>query len=491
MFLVTSKAVVALLFCSSFTLAAVEEENFKNPVCVQIGASISSSSDVYYPGHPLYIKGVSHWASSSSQVAKCVVEPGTATDIGIILGILGKNRTPFAVKGGGHATNPTYSSTTGVHISIYRFSKVLYNKGSQTADIGAGLIWDDVYAALEPYGVNVVGGRVSGVGVAGVILGGGYSWKTNQHGLIVDTVTAFELVKPDGKVVTVTKASDSRLFSGLKGIVTKFTMRTFPQTKVWGGMILVGTENIAKVTAATAAFSSKVTDPKAGLITAYNFGLASSPFQDFRNPQISLLLFYDGPNPPRGIFDAFMTIPSLLNDVSTKTFASLIKGFPTDSTLDNRSIFCSLSVLSLTPSFLNAVLNETNYWGAKLTPKSGAFISYATEPFLPSIYSHNKDSTAFPPVRSKGFLPVNIFYSWTNRAFDEEFYKAARASATALSNAAKAEGQSVLGLPVYPNYAMFDTPLENMYGSNLPTLRSLKSQVDPQNVMALAGGWKF
>jgi FAD/FMN-containing dehydrogenase len=62
---------------------------------------------------------------------------------------------------------------------MYRFSQVVYNAGCQTADIGAGLIWDDVYAALEPYGVNIVGGRVSGVGVAGVILGGGsfhYLW---------------------------------------------------------------------------------------------------------------------------------------------------------------------------------------------------------------------------------------------------------------------------------------------------------------------------
>ena len=61
-----------------------------------------------------------------------------------------------------------------------RFSDVVYNSGSQTVDIGPGLIWDDVYAALEPHGVNVVGGRVSGIGVAGLTLGGGsfcyYLW---------------------------------------------------------------------------------------------------------------------------------------------------------------------------------------------------------------------------------------------------------------------------------------------------------------------------
>jgi FAD/FMN-containing dehydrogenase len=54
-----------------------------------------------------------------------------------------------------------------------RFNLVQYSAASQTAEIGAGLVWDDVYAALEPHGVSVVGGRVSGVGVAGFTLGGG------------------------------------------------------------------------------------------------------------------------------------------------------------------------------------------------------------------------------------------------------------------------------------------------------------------------------
>ena len=54
-----------------------------------------------------------------------------------------------------------------------RFSGVTYDATSQTVDVGSGLVWDDVYAALEPLGVNVVGGRVTGVGVAGFTLGGG------------------------------------------------------------------------------------------------------------------------------------------------------------------------------------------------------------------------------------------------------------------------------------------------------------------------------
>lgn len=54
-----------------------------------------------------------------------------------------------------------------------RFGEVSYDASSSTAVIGAGLVWDDVYEVLEEQGVIVVGGRVTGVGVAGFTLGGG------------------------------------------------------------------------------------------------------------------------------------------------------------------------------------------------------------------------------------------------------------------------------------------------------------------------------
>jgi hypothetical protein len=54
-----------------------------------------------------------------------------------------------------------------------RFTDIKYDAGAKTVTVGSGLIWDEVYAALVPLGVNVVGGRVSGVGVSGLLLGGG------------------------------------------------------------------------------------------------------------------------------------------------------------------------------------------------------------------------------------------------------------------------------------------------------------------------------
>jgi hypothetical protein len=58
---------------------------------------------------------------------------------------------------------------------FYRFNAIQYSKETSTDVVGAGLFWNDVYEALESYDVNVIGGHVSGVGVARFTLGGGLS----------------------------------------------------------------------------------------------------------------------------------------------------------------------------------------------------------------------------------------------------------------------------------------------------------------------------
>jgi FAD/FMN-containing dehydrogenase len=88
------------------------------------------------------------------------------------------------VKGGGHATNPKFSSTSGVQIALSRFNEVKIDSMSGTVEIGAGLTWDQVYTNLEPTGVNVVGARTPTVGVAGLTLGGGRCLSSSETYLI-------------------------------------------------------------------------------------------------------------------------------------------------------------------------------------------------------------------------------------------------------------------------------------------------------------------
>ncbi len=132
------------------------------------------------------------------------------------------------------------------------------------------------------------------------------------------------------------------------------------------------------------------------------------------------------------------------------------------------------------------------FWGQHLSLHSGTFISYDVEPFLSSIFSHGgANSSAYPAERSKGLLPLNIYYAYGSELADEIFYDAARQSAVHLVAVAKSEGQDVGEAPLYGNYAMFDTPLERIYGANVDGLRAVKARYDPNGVMNLAGGFKF
>jgi hypothetical protein len=69
--------------------------------------------------------------------------------------------------------------------------------------------------------------------------------------------------------------------------------------------------------------------------------------------------------------------------------------------------------------------------------------------------------------------------------------RAIREGGANLRSAAVKDGQDIVHAAVYPNYALFDTPLEDMYGENVPRLRALRRAIDPEDVMGLAGGFKF
>jgi hypothetical protein len=56
---------------------------------------------------------------------------------------------------------------------------------------------------------------------------------------------------------------------------------------------------------------------------------------------------------------------------------------------------------------------------------------------------------------------------------------------------ALADGQNVTNAAKYPNYALFGTSLENMYGGNLERLCKIRAAIDPEDVMGLTGGWRF
>ena len=71
---------------------------------------------------------------------------------------------------------------------------------------------------------------------------------------------------------------------------------------------------------------------------------------------------------------------------------------------------------------------------------------------------------------------------WLSESEDGVFHDAARQTAERLG----AEGESI-----YPNYAIYDTPVVDMYGEEgVKRMEATRERVDPYGVMLLTGGFK-
>lgn len=90
--------------------------------------------------------------------------------------VLSASNTTFAIRSGGHKDAPGFASIgrNGILIALSRLKSLSLSHDKSLATIGPGLRWGDVYSALEPQERIVVGGRISVVGVGGLILGGLY-----------------------------------------------------------------------------------------------------------------------------------------------------------------------------------------------------------------------------------------------------------------------------------------------------------------------------
>ncbi|KAH9017336.1 FAD-binding domain-containing protein [Lactarius deliciosus] len=457
--------------------------------CRSIANAISNSSQLFYPNSTQYNADIDHSLITSTQVSACSVEPGSAADVGAILRILGSTRTPFAVKGAGHALNPGFSSTSGVQISMTRFSNIEHNNATGTVDAGSGVTWDQVYIALDPTGVNVVGGRVPTVGTSGLTLGGGYALMSNQYGLTIDNMAGYELVLPNGTITNVTE-SNKDLWFALRGggnnfgIVTKFTYKTVPQGQVWGGTISYNADQLDLVKEALVKFQQK-NDTKAALTVPVTYAPGGAI-------SVGALVFYNAPTPAPGIFDDLLAIPTNQSDVKTRSFVDMFNtlsfiNFPKNI----RGRANGISVTQYSPSVFDAIVNQTLFWGAKLGALDpNVTVSLACEAFLEDLFSHGSDS-AYPPDRSRALLPTAATITYNNASLDDAMSKGLRTLSDTVTAAAVADGQNVSHAAVYPNYALFDTPLEEIYGANLPRLHRIKKAVDPTNVMGLAGGFKI
>jgi hypothetical protein len=156
----------------------------------------------------------------------------------------------------------------GITIDLSALSNITVSEDRASVWLGPAATWSEVYAALEPHGLTVPGGRVGHVGVGGYVLGGGFSWYANTHGWSCDNVLEFVVVTPDHRILQVNRSAHTDLFWALKGslgafgVVTAIRMQTIRNAGFYGGGVSYDDEALPAVYAGLkrVAYKSE-TDP--------------------------------------------------------------------------------------------------------------------------------------------------------------------------------------------------------------------------------------
>ncbi|KAL0944794.1 FAD binding domain-containing protein [Colletotrichum truncatum] len=231
---------LAVLAATQLDVSIAQSTSPSEETCIVLASKFPGK--VSFPGSHQYFISNIYWSDRQAELQPaCFITPESTEDVSITIKVLASFSTPFTVKSGGHTAFEGGSSIEcGVTIDLVRLNKIALSDDRQTVSVGPGNRWVNISEALDPLGLAVVGGRVSDVGVSGLVLGGGISFFSGRYGWACDNVREFEIVLASGEVVIASPDTNADLFWALRGgggsnfgIVTRFDLATFEQKDVW------------------------------------------------------------------------------------------------------------------------------------------------------------------------------------------------------------------------------------------------------------------
>lgn len=123
---------------------------------------------------------------------------------------------PFVVRSGGHSY-AGFSTTPGLLIDVKEMNHVEVDLKNGIVSVQGGANNQDMAMAMRSFGVAVPAGRCATVGVAGLVLGGGWGFSASRSGLTCDSMLASEVVLADGRKVSASLEQNPDLFWALRG----------------------------------------------------------------------------------------------------------------------------------------------------------------------------------------------------------------------------------------------------------------------------------
>ena len=196
---------------------------------------------------------VSGWLDAwTPSVSPYAVAATSTADVVAAVDFARRHNLRLAVKGGGHSYQGTSNAPDSLLIWTRHMNQITVHdaftpaggtNSTPAVSIGAGAMWVDAYDAVTTKaGRYVQGGGCATVGVAGLILGGGFGSFSKRYGLAAASLIEAEIVTADGRAQVVSAHRDPDLFWALKGggqcalgVVTRLTLRTHELAPVAGG----------------------------------------------------------------------------------------------------------------------------------------------------------------------------------------------------------------------------------------------------------------
>jgi alkanesulfonate monooxygenase SsuD/methylene tetrahydromethanopterin reductase-like flavin-dependent oxidoreductase (luciferase family) len=134
---------------------------------------------------------------------------------------------PLGVRSGGHGISGRSTNDGGIVIDLRALNSIeILDASRRLVRVGAGALWTEVAAALEPHGWALTSGDYGGVGVGGLATAGGVGWFAREHGLTIDHLVKVHVVLADGSEVDASHDENPDLFWALRGAGANFGIAT-------------------------------------------------------------------------------------------------------------------------------------------------------------------------------------------------------------------------------------------------------------------------
>ncbi|KAF2714668.1 FAD-binding domain-containing protein [Pleomassaria siparia CBS 279.74] len=460
-----------------------------------------------------------YWsAQAQSLQPNCIVVPTSTEDVSIAVTVLNLGfqtnvqGCQFAVRSAGHTPNAgTANIDGGVTIDLQSLNQVTVSQDQKIVSIGPGNRWGNVYSKLDPLDLAMVGGRVTPVGVGGLVTGGGLSFYSGHYGFACDNIQTFEVVLANGSITTASSTTNPSLFRALKGgnnnfaIVTRFDAKLHTQAAFWGGQLFMPVTNKDYVFEYLSNLTvSSTFDPNVALISIFAWVQGVSLITQFA-------VYTNGTAAwPPAAYKALNAMPKLSSTIRKDKISSFALELEAEVALTTAraNLFATLTFInkpddSVSRDFMASLFDLSDAVAADLSAVVvGLIFSFSLQPLPYSLYSKSASSTGGGGGGGGNVLGldrfsddlISVLYTVTWILPTDGARVEAAMQQLEQTLVLRAKEMGVFSEFVYLNYAAkWQDPIKGYGAANVEFMKSVSKQYDPDGIFqhAVPGGFKL